>query len=62
VRVPRGWREVGTAKPAPEVPRGERREVWARWLEEGRYRSVRELAEAVGLSAPQVSRVLRGLR
>jgi 16S rRNA U516 pseudouridylate synthase RsuA-like enzyme len=62
VRVPRGWREVGTAEPAPSVPKGERRAVWTRWLEEGRYRSVRELAEAVGLSAAQVSRVLRGLR
>ena len=62
VRVSRGWREVGTAAPAPDVPRKERRAVWTRWLEDGRYRSVRELAEAVGLSAAQVSRVLRGLR
>jgi DNA-binding Lrp family transcriptional regulator len=53
---------VGTAVAAPSVPKGERREVWSRWLEEGRYRSLRELAEAVGLSAAQVSRVLRGLR
>ena len=36
--------------------------IWAGWLEQGRYRSVRELAEAVGKSPALVSRVLRGLR
>ncbi len=45
--------------PAPEVPREERKAVWARWLAEGRYRSLRELAEAVGLSPATISRVLR---
>lgn len=41
------------------MPKAQRREVWAGWLAEGRYRSLRELAEAVGFSAGFVSRVLR---
>jgi 16S rRNA U516 pseudouridylate synthase RsuA-like enzyme len=44
------------------VPKAQRREVWSGWLAEGRYRSLRELAEAVGFSAGFVSRVLRGER
>lgn len=60
--VARKRRAPGTAEKAPVVPKARRREVWAGWLAEGRYRSLRELAEAVGFSAGFVSRVLRGER
>lgn len=48
VEVGRKRRELGTAEKAPVVPKAQRREVWAGWLAEGRYRSLRELAEARG--------------
>jgi hypothetical protein len=35
-------------EPAEVVEKGKRRETWARWLAEGRYRSRRELARATG--------------
>lgn len=53
-------RVIGSAVRAEKVSKVDRVRVWAGWLEEGRYRSVREVAEAVGLSAGFVSRVLRG--
>lgn len=59
VTVKTRWasREV---QPAEVVDRGERRETWSRWLAEGRYRSRRELARAVGVCPSVVTRVLRG--
>ncbi len=62
VKVGRKRRLVGSARLAPEVPKKERRAVWSAWLAEGRYRSLRELAEGVGKSPGYVSRVLRGER
>ena len=62
VTVGRKRRLKGSARLAPEVPRKERRAVWAGWLADGRYRSLRELAEGVGKSPGYVSRVLRGER
>jgi len=62
VEVGRKRRRPGTAERAPAVAKEARRAVWAGWLAEGRYRSLRELAEAVGFSAGFVSRVLRGER
>lgn len=50
------------AQPAEVVGKQDRREAWARWLAEGRYRSRRELALAVGVDASVVTRVLRGRR
>ncbi len=46
--------------PAEVVDLEQRREVWARWLADGRYRSRRELARAVGVDASVVTRVLKG--
>jgi hypothetical protein len=59
VTVKTRWasREV---QPAEVVDRAERREAWARWLAEGRYRSRRELARAVGVCPSVVTRVLKG--
>ncbi len=51
-----------SVEPAEVVDREERREAWARWLAEGRYRSRRELARAVGVDASVVTRVLKGGR
>lgn len=62
VRVPSVRRIVGSAARAERIRKADRRAIWTGWLEQGRYRSVRELAEAVGKSAALVSRVLRGLR
>ena len=50
--------EIRDVEPAEDVPRAAR-EVWARWLAEGRYRSGAELARAVGVSRETVSSVLR---
>ncbi len=51
-----------SAEPAEVVERGERREMWARWLAQGRYRSRREPARAVGVCPSVVTRVLKGER
>lgn len=61
IRV-RTCREIREVEPAPDVPREQRAEVWARWLAEGRYRSMAELARAAGVSRETVSAALRTLR
>lgn len=61
IRV-RTCREIREIEPAPEVPREQRAEVWARWLAEGRYRSQTELARAAGVSRETVSAALRRKR
>lgn len=49
-------------EPAEVVGKEDRRGAWSRWLAEGRYRSRRELARAVGVDASVVTRVLKGGR
>ena len=51
--------EIREVEPAEDVPPERRGEVWARWLEEGRYRSGAELARAAGVSRETVSAALR---
>jgi hypothetical protein len=51
-----------SVEPAEVVDRADRRETWARWLAEGRYRSRRELARAVEVCPSVVTRVLNGRR
>lgn len=61
VEVRTRWaaREVQAAE---VVDREGRREAWATWLAEGRYRSRRELARAAGVDASVVTKVLKGGR
>jgi hypothetical protein len=47
-------------EPAEVIARDKRAAVWSAWLEEGRYRSRRELATAVGVCPSVVTRVLNG--
>lgn len=50
---------MGEVEAAEVVPVERRAETWARWLAEGRYRSQRELARAVGVCAATVNNLLR---
>lgn len=61
VEVRTRWasREV---EPAEVVDREDRRGTWAPWLADGRYRSMPELARAVGVDPSVVTRVLKGRR
>ena len=61
VTVKNRW-AAQAVEPVEVVDREGRREVWARWLAEGRYRSRRALARAVGVDASVVTRVLKGGR